>query len=90
MIRIIHPITAVEIIAEGSSIRELHRLRQQYGPGRWKKKKGIALIETHDDSHHRAEIHWYEAYPTLCTTLPTAEPPGPRPGRFARSRILTV
>jgi hypothetical protein len=62
MVRIIPPITAVQTIAEGASIRELYRLRQQYGPGRWKKKKGIALVETEDGVHQPTEIHWYEAH----------------------------
>ena len=62
MVQIIPPITAIETIAEGPSIRELHRLRQHYGPGRWKKKKGIALVVTPDGSQQRAEIHWYEAH----------------------------
>jgi hypothetical protein len=62
MILIIPPITAVETIAETPSIRELHRLRQQYGPGRWRKKKGIALVETEDGAQQPAEIHWYEAH----------------------------
>ena len=62
MIRIIPPITGIETIAEGASIRELYRLRRQYGPGRWKKKKGIALVETEDGGHQTAEIHWYEAH----------------------------
>jgi hypothetical protein len=58
MIRIIPPVTEVETIAEAPSIRELHRLRQQYGPGRWRKKKGVALVETDDGAHQPAEIHW--------------------------------
>lgn len=62
MTQIIPPITVIETIAEGPSIREIHLLRQQYGPGRWKKKKGIALIEAPDGSQQRAEIHWYEAH----------------------------
>jgi len=62
MIHIIPPITAVETIAETPSIRELHRLRQQYGPGRWRKKKGIAMVKTDDGSHQPAEIHWYQAH----------------------------
>ena len=62
MIRIILPITAVGNVAEGPSIPELHRLRQQYGLGRLKKTKGIALVETHDGSQQRAEVHWYEAH----------------------------
>jgi coenzyme F420-reducing hydrogenase alpha subunit len=62
MVQIIPPITAIETIAEGSSIRELQRLRQHHGPGRWKKKKGVALVEAPDGTMQRAEIHWYEAH----------------------------
>ena len=62
MIRILPPITAVETIAEAPSIRELSRLRQQYGHGRWKKKKGVAWVETDDGSRQPAEVHWYEAH----------------------------
>ncbi|TVQ93584.1 MAG: hypothetical protein EA400_02265 [Chromatiaceae bacterium] len=62
MIRIIPPVTHIETIAEAPAIRELHRLRQQYGPGRWRKKKGIALVETEDGANQLAEIHWYEAH----------------------------
>jgi hypothetical protein len=43
MIEIVPPITHIETIAEGSGIQELSGLRQQYGPGNWKKKKGIAM-----------------------------------------------
>ena len=62
MIRIIPPITDIEVIAEGRSIRELSGLRRQFGPGRWRKKKGIALVSIGDSEPHRAEIHWYEAH----------------------------
>ncbi|WPL19898.1 hypothetical protein Thiowin_05047 [Thiorhodovibrio winogradskyi] len=62
MVEIIPPITSVETIAEGPSIREVQRLRQHYGPGRWKKKKGIALVKTPDGADQLAEIHWYEAH----------------------------
>ncbi|MEA3642378.1 MAG: hypothetical protein VBE63_20900 [Lamprobacter sp.] len=62
MVRVIPPITAVETIAEGPAIRELRRLRQHDGPGRWRKKKGMALVETDDGAHQLAEIHWYEAH----------------------------
>jgi hypothetical protein len=33
-----------ETFAEGSSIRELHRLVDTYGGKNWKKRKGIASI----------------------------------------------
>lgn len=62
MIEIIPPITDIETIAEGQSIRELSGLRQRYGPGNWKKKKGVAAVKTDGDPPALAEIHWYEAH----------------------------
>ncbi|BCU07399.1 hypothetical protein [Allochromatium tepidum] len=62
MIEIIPPITDIETIAEGHGIQELNRLRQRYGPGNWKKKKGVALVRTDVDLPAPAEIHWYEAH----------------------------
>jgi hypothetical protein len=37
---ILGEITDIEVIAVGSSIREVERLRKAYGPGRWRKLKG--------------------------------------------------
>jgi len=48
-------------IARGSGIRELKRLRRIHGPGRWRKRKGMATIRLSNGSTHEAEIHWYEA-----------------------------
>jgi hypothetical protein len=59
---IIGEITEVETIASGTQIRELKRLKKVYGPGRWRKKKGVALIRLGDGSACRAELHWYEAH----------------------------
>lgn len=59
---LIGPITRIEVIAIGRSIRELSRLKREYGPGRWRKLKGIALVRLSGDSVERAEIHWYEAH----------------------------
>ncbi|HEV3146178.1 MAG TPA: hypothetical protein VGZ47_19990 [Gemmataceae bacterium] len=59
---IIGEIRDVETFAIGSSIRELTRLRRTYGPGRWRKRKGIAQIRLADGSICPAEIHWYEAH----------------------------
>jgi hypothetical protein len=61
-VRIIGMITSVETIAEGPGIRELASLRTGYGAGRWKKKKGIAMVQQNDGSTRLAEIHWYEAH----------------------------
>ncbi len=52
----------VETIAAGTSIREVRRLRKQYGPGRWRKKKGIGTARLSDGTICQAEIHWYEAH----------------------------
>jgi len=59
---IVGPITDVEIIAAGRSIRQLPRLRRQYGQGRWRKLKGIATVRIARGELRRAEIHWYEAH----------------------------
>ncbi|HSN73819.1 MAG TPA: hypothetical protein VL334_01865 [Anaerolineae bacterium] len=58
---IISEITEVEIIAVGNAIRDIARLRKQYGPGRWRKLKGAAWIRLPNGRLRRAELHWYEA-----------------------------
>jgi len=52
----------VETIAAGGSIRELSRLRKIYGPGNWRKRKGIAKIRLRNGRVLTAELHWYEAH----------------------------
>ena len=59
---IISDVTDIEVIAIGNSIRDLERLREQYGDGRWRKMKGIALIQLLNGHVRKAEIHWYEAH----------------------------
>jgi hypothetical protein len=59
---IISDITDIEPIAVGSAIREVTRLRKQYGRGRWRKLKGIARIRLANGRIRRAELHWYEAH----------------------------
>jgi len=51
-----------ETIAVGGSIRGLTRLRRTYGPGRWRKLKGIAMVRLPDGVVCKAEVHWYEAH----------------------------
>jgi len=58
---IIGDISEIETFAVGRRIRELARLRKQYGPGRWRKRKGIAQVRLADGAICLAEIHWYEA-----------------------------
>ena len=52
----------VQTIAIGGRIREVARLRRAYGPGRWKKRKGVAWIRLPDGTLCGAEIHWCEAH----------------------------
>ncbi|HMF11406.1 MAG TPA: hypothetical protein VKE94_03850 [Gemmataceae bacterium] len=59
---ILGEISAIEQIAVGGSIRDLPRLRKQYGGGRWRKLKGVALIRLRSGTVRRAELHWYEAH----------------------------
>jgi hypothetical protein len=59
---VVGDITDVETFATGTAIRELPRLRRTYGPGRWRKRKGIARVRLPDGTESRAEVHWYEAH----------------------------
>lgn len=59
---IISPVTDIEIIAAGNSIRDINRLRRMYGAGRWRKLKGVATIRLWDGRIRLAELHWYEAH----------------------------
>lgn len=62
VIEILGQISQIETIAIGRGIRELDRLRKVYGPGRWRKRKGIAKVRLPDGIMCMAEIHWYEAH----------------------------
>ena len=59
---IIGTIENIETIAVGGRIREIQRLRKQYGPGRWRKLKGTAYIRLTTSGVRKAEVHWYEAH----------------------------
>ena len=59
---IIGTIEDIEIIAVNTSIRDLARLRKQYGRGRWRKLKGKATVRLANGRVTRAELHWYEAH----------------------------
>jgi len=52
----------VEVIAVGGRIREIMRLRRQFGSGRWRKLKGIATVRLTDGQTCQAEVHWYECH----------------------------
>jgi len=57
---IISGITNVEIIAVNKNIRELERVKRDYGPGRRRKMKGIATVRRDSGSVKVVELHWYE------------------------------
>jgi len=59
---VVSDITDIEAIAVSTSVRELARLRKQYGSGRWRQLKGIAMIRLRTGRVRRAELHWYEAH----------------------------
>ncbi len=60
--QLISEIRSVATIAEGNAIRDLPRLIKSYGVGRWRKRKGTAIIELGSGQQRVAEIHWYEAH----------------------------
>ncbi len=59
---IISAIENIETIAVGGKIRDIMRLRKQYGLGRWRKMKGVADVRLQSGSIRKAELHWYEAH----------------------------
>ena len=59
---IVGAIEDVETIAEGGRIRDIMRLRRQFGDGRWRKLKGTARVRIATGEMRNAEVHWYEAH----------------------------
>jgi hypothetical protein len=59
---IIGEIEDVETVAVGSNIRDLSQLYKRYGRGRWRKLKGVALVQLPNGQVRRVELHWYEAH----------------------------
>ena len=55
-------ITGIQVIATGRKLRLLPWLGRLYGKDRWRKLKGMALVELPDGRVVEAEIHWYEAH----------------------------
>ena len=59
---IVGEIGNVETIAVGGRIRDIMRLRKQFGFGRWRKLKGNATVRLANGRIRMAELHWYEAH----------------------------
>ena len=56
-LKVIGIIENIETIAVGGRIREIMRLRRQYGSGRWRKLKGIARVRLTNGRVRKAEVH---------------------------------
>jgi len=61
-LEIIGEIEYIETIASGGSIRDIMKIRNRYGHGRWRKMKGIVRVRLKSGRISRAEVHWYEAH----------------------------
>ena len=59
---VVGQIEDVEVIAVGGHIRDIMRIRRQFGEGRWRKVKGIAHVRIANGETRKAEVHWYEAH----------------------------
>ena len=59
---IIGELKEIETIAVGGRIRDIMRLRKQYGSARWRKLKGVANVRLQSGNIRKAELHWYEAH----------------------------
>jgi hypothetical protein len=59
---IIGEIEEIETIAIGGRIHDIMRIQKQYGPGRWRKLKGVAKVRLQSGRKCKAEVHWYEAH----------------------------
>jgi len=59
---LIGDLTNIETIAVNLSIRELNRLKTQFGGRRWRKLKGTGLVQFPNGEVYQAELHWYEAH----------------------------
>ena len=62
LFEIIGDIKDIETIAVGGKIREIMRLRKQYGQSRWRKLKGFVDVRLPNGRIRKAELHWYEAH----------------------------
>jgi len=50
-------ISNAEAIAAGPGIRVLSHLRRIYGPGRWRKMKGVATVRLANGALRQVELH---------------------------------
>ena len=58
---IIGEISHIETFATGTGVHIRQYLNRRYGRGKWRKRKGIALVLDDIGNPRLAEIHWFEA-----------------------------
>jgi hypothetical protein len=61
-VEILSVIRDIEKIATGRDVRIRSHLEDAFGKGRWRKMKGIAIVQLADGTICQAEIHWFEAH----------------------------
>lgn len=59
---IVDEIINIEIIASSHKIREIAKLREEFGQGRWRKLKGETIVCLLNGRIRRVQVHWYEAH----------------------------
>jgi hypothetical protein len=59
---IIGQIEQEETIASGRGLKVRAFPRKIYGPGRWRKRKGLATVRLANGRLRRVELHWSEAH----------------------------
>ena len=59
---ILGEIRDIETITAGRAVYIRRYLERTYGKGRWRKRKGRAMVQLADGTVCEAEIHWFEAH----------------------------
>jgi hypothetical protein len=59
---ILGEIRDIETIATGRGVYIRRYLDRTHGKGRWRKRKGRAIVRLADGTVGEAEIHWFEAH----------------------------
>lgn len=59
---ILGEIRNAETIAAGQGVYIRRYLERIYGKGRWRKRKGTAMVRLADGTVCEAEVHWFEAH----------------------------
>jgi hypothetical protein len=55
-------IQGIETFARGPSVKQRKRLSKEFGKGKWRKVKGVALVRSPGGNIRWVELHWFEAH----------------------------